>query len=206
MDKKEVYVDSMTLHIHTYQNNLSDYIMTHKSIIKTLHNMNDDIILVAHPKIETLIDTLKNFINGYTTVCEMLQTSNRTGNDRRAIINNLKDKYVELNENIRKSYAKGDVLHMDTFNVKTCKEQLDYIVLIKDVILDILNPLFSIDIREDSEISFSYMAHDICGETCNCISSFFTSLITTMSPYIVLPDETNRKHINIYELLNGGGL
>lgn len=206
MDKKEVYVDGMTLHIHTCQNNLSDYIMTHKSIIKTLHNMNDDIILVAHPKIETLIDTLKNFINGYTTVCEMLQTSNRTGHDRRVIINNLKDKYIELNENIRKSYTKGDVLHMDTFNVKTCNEQLDYIVLVKDVILDILNPLFSIDIREDSEISFAYMTHDICRETCNCISAFFTSLITTMSPYIVLPDETNRKHINIYELLNGGGL
>ncbi len=206
MDKKEVYVDGMTLHIHTCQNNLNDYIMTHKSIIKTLINMDDDIILVAHPKIETLIDTLKNFINGYTTVCEMLQTSNRTVHDRRVIINNLKNKYIELTENIRKSYTKGDVLHMDTFNVKTCNEQLDYIVLVKDVILDILNPLFSIDIREDSEISFAYMAHDICGETCNCISAFFTSLITTMSPYIVLPDETNRKHINIYELLNGGGL
>ena len=35
MDKKEVYVDGMTLHIHTCQNNLNDYIMTHKSIIKT---------------------------------------------------------------------------------------------------------------------------------------------------------------------------
>lgn len=206
MDKKEVYVDSMTLHIHNCQNNLNDYVMTQKSIIKTLINMDDDIILVAHPKIETLIDTLKNFINGYTTVCEMLQTSNRTVQDRRVIINNLKDKYIELNENIRKSYTKGDILHMDTFNVKTCNEQLDYIVLVKDVILDILNPLFSIDVREDSEISFSYMTHDICCETCNCISAFFTSLITTMSPYIVLPDETNRKHINIYELLNGGGL